>query len=399
MKYRLMATAAAMAMAVCGTETLAQDSDGISAKPMIAARLRYENVDQDNPLGEANAATLRIRAGGEIKVEGLSILGEVEGTIPFGEHYNNTLPKDGVEPYSVVADPESFEINRIQVAYMKDGTGATIGRQRIIHDDARFVGNVGWRQNEQTFDAIRGQARLGPVSLDAAYAKSQRTIFGSESPNEHFDGDFILLNGGAKIGPAEVKAFYYVYDYDDRIAFSSETVGVLVKAGFDLGSAKFNLQASYASQGDYGLQPVDYRADYFRGELGGVLAGFNLKAGYELLGSDDGAAGFQTPLATLHAFNGWADMFLTTPAGGLQDLYFGAGYQIADVPAIGALNLQAVYHEFDSDVGAVDYGNEWNVSAGFKIGPIAFLAKYASYDATLFGVDTDKLWLQAETSF
>ena len=36
----------------------------------------------------------------------------------------------------------------------------------------------------------------------------------------------------------------------------------------------------------------------------------------------------QTPLATLHAFNGWADMFLTTPANGLQDLYFRASYTL-----------------------------------------------------------------------
>ncbi len=47
-----------------------------------------------------------------------------------------------------------------------------------------------------------------------------------------------------------------------------------------------------------------------------------LGVGYELLGSDDGVAAFQTPLATLHKFNGFADQFLVTPAGGLQDIYF-----------------------------------------------------------------------------
>ena len=391
--------AASASLAVLGLAAPAMADEGISAKPMINARLRYENVSQANALGDADAITLRIRAGGELKVEGFSLLGEVEGNIPFTDSYNNTLPKDGAEPYSVVADPESFEINRIQLSYMKDGTGATVGRQRIIHDSARFVGNVGWRQNEQTFDAIRAQGKFGPVTLDAAYAINQRTIFGSESPNKEFEGDFILLNGGAKLGPAEIKAFYYALDYDTRIAFSSETIGVLAKADVDIGIAKVNALASYATQGEYGLNPAAYQADYYNVELGGTVAGFSLKAGYEVLGSDGGVAAFQTPLATLHAFNGWADVFLTTPAAGLTDLYFGAGYNLKAIPGIPGLNLQVIYHRFDSDAGSISYGSEWNASAGFKLGPVSFLAKYAAYNADLFGVDTDKFWLQAETSF
>jgi hypothetical protein len=35
-----------------------------------------------------------------------------------------------------------------------DGYGFKLGRQKIIFDNARFVGDVGWRQNDQTFDAI-----------------------------------------------------------------------------------------------------------------------------------------------------------------------------------------------------------------------------------------------------
>ena len=34
-------------------------------------------------------------------------------------------------------------------------TPLKVGRQRIILDNARFVGNVGFRQLEQTFDAAR----------------------------------------------------------------------------------------------------------------------------------------------------------------------------------------------------------------------------------------------------
>lgn len=59
----------------------------------------------------------------------------------------------------------------------------------------------------------------------------------------------------------------------------------------------------------------------------------------------------------------------------------------------------ATYHRFDSDYGSVRYGDEWDVSAGFKLGKLALLAKYADYRAKGFGTDTRKVWLQAETGF
>ncbi len=58
--------------------------------------------------------------------------------------------------YPVVADEEAYEINRFQFTNTSlPGTTLTLGRQRILLDDQRFIGNSGWRQNEQTFDAFR----------------------------------------------------------------------------------------------------------------------------------------------------------------------------------------------------------------------------------------------------
>jgi len=373
--------------------------EGITLDPILAARLRYERAEQDNiPLG-AEALTLRARVGAEIKVSGFSFLAEAEGTAALSDRYNDTLPLNGIEPYPVVADPENFELNRLQVSYMRDGTGLTVGRQRINLDNQRFVGAVGWRQNEQTFDAVRGQAKLGPVALDATYSISQRTIFGVDSPNEHFDGDLVLLGAGVKLAPVEAKAFAYLIDYDTRLAFSSQTYGVLVTAGFDIpGLGKLSALASYARQSDYRANPVGYDADYWNAQLGLAAFGFTLTAGYEELGSDGGVAAFQTPLATLHAFNGWADLFLTTPANGLRDHYAGIGRTFA-VPFLPGLRADLTYHEFDGDFGGLDYGSEWNASLGFRLGPVALLAKYANYDASGFAADTEKFWLQADVGF
>ena len=49
-------------------------------------------------------------------------------------------------------------------------------------------------------------------------------------------------------------------------------------------------------------------------QLGYNLGAVTVKVQQEVL-----EAGFNTPLATLHAFNGWADRFLTTPVKGLAD--------------------------------------------------------------------------------
>jgi hypothetical protein len=365
----------------------------------LNARLRFEDVDQDGLPQDAEALTLRGRIGAEVRLGGFSVLGEAEGTLALVDDYNDTLPVNGTEPFPIVADPENFELNRFQVSYIQDGTGVTVGRQRIILDNARFVGNVGWRQNEQTFDAVRGQAKLGPVGIDATYSSSQRTVFGADSPNEHFDGDLVLLNAGVDLPSIDAKAFAYLIDYDTRVAFSSQTYGVLVSAEIEIPAVgKANALASYARQSDYGANPVSFEADYIHGQLSLGLFGFTLTAGYEELGSDGGVAAFQTPLATLHAFNGWADLFLTTPVSGLRDYYATVGRAIG-VPSLPGLRAEVTYHEFDSDFGGIEYGSEWDASLGFKVGPVGLLAKYANYDAESFAIDSEKFWLQAEINF
>jgi hypothetical protein len=403
---RLALLGTALSAALTAAPAAAQDvlpaiplGGAVSLDPIVAARLRYEGVDQANLPSRADALTLRMRAGAELKVQGFFVLAEAEGTLALADDYNDTLPGNGAEPFPTVADPENLELNRLQLGYMKDGTGVTLGRQRIQLDNQRFVGNSGWRQNEQTYDAVRGQGKFGPFVVDAAYSVSQRTVFGVDSPNQHFDGDFVLLNGGVDLPVVDAKAFAYLLDYDTRLAFSSQTYGLLATASVDIPAiGKLNAQASYAVQSDYGANPIGYAADYLNLQAGVGAFGLVLTAGYEELGSDHGAAAFQTPLASLHAFNGWADMFLTTPATGLRDYYATAGTSFG-VPFLPGFKADLTYHQFDSDFGGIDYGSEWDVSLGFKLGPVSLLAKYANYDASGFSVDAEKFWLQGEVNF
>jgi len=371
---------------------------GLTFDLQAAARVRYETVDQATAAANAEALTARLRLGGELKYQIFSLLIEGEGTAALVDDYNDTLAFNGAEPFPIVADPDNLELNRAQISVIRDGTGVTIGRQRINLDNQRFVGAVGWRQNEQTFDAVRGQAKLGKIKLDATWAISQRTIFGNDSPNEHFDGDLVLLNAAYDGARVDASVFSYLLDYDTRAAFSTNTVGVLVQGNLPLGAVTLTGTASYAAQSDTGANPGDYSVDYLMLEAGAATRGFSVGAGYELLGSDGGTAAFQTPLATMHAFNGWADLFLTTPNAGLEDYYFKAGYAPPSPPVPG-LALAIAWHDYGADFGGSDYGSEWNASLGARLGPVAVMVKYADYQADGFGADKQIVWLQAEYSF
>ncbi|MGE0773978.1 MAG: alginate export family protein [Sphingomonadaceae bacterium] len=387
--------------ALASTSALAESfplGGGIALTPSLDARVRFETVDQDNAVADAEALTVRLRPGISLGSGGFSLLVEGEGTFGIVNHYNDTNAANGVEPYSVVADPESIELNRAQLQYKSKAVTLTAGRQRINIDDQRFVGSVGWRQNEQTFDAVSGEGVLGPVLLSGTYAWSQRTIFGNDAgPRHAFSGDYIFLGAGAGVGPLKMKGFAYLLDFDAKepIALTStQTYGVRATTGFKIGEKiSLDLAASYARQSDYKANPFSYSADYLAAEVGVGFSGFTLTGGYEKLGADNGRA-FQTPMATMHKFNGWADLFLTTPNAGLEDIYGGVSVKLPEVKALPGLTAALIYHDFGSDVGGADYGSEWDAQIGFKLFGTGILLKYADYDADTFGVDTRKIWVQ-----
>ncbi len=400
-----LVTAAAASLAVASPALAApaqtDAADRVEIKPILDARLRYEKVDQGAL--DADALTFRLRAGAEARLGRFSILAEGEGTLAPVNDYNAfpfAIDDSQRRPgHAVISDPQNIELNRIQLQYRSKDASVTIGRQRINLDDQRWVGSVGWRQNEQTFDAVRGEVKLGPVAMDLAYAISQRTIFGEDSgPRSDIDGDFIFAGLGSKLGPLQGKLFTYLIDYDESFALanSSQTYGGFLSGTLPVGkSTKLTFRGSYARQSDYGDNPFDYAADYWSFEAATKLAGFNIAGGWEQLGSDNGRA-VQTPMATLHKFNGWADLFLTTPAAGLEDAYVSIGRTFDGPKPLAGLAANISFHQFDSAAGDVEYGTEWDASIGFRLGKLPLLLKYARYDASDFGTDTRKFWLQAE---
>jgi hypothetical protein len=394
--------------------------DGVTFDPMLDMRLRWEDVDATSK--SADAVTLRTRAGFEIKDVSthLGFLAEAVGTIALDKDYNAfpyAVPNNNqYRPLlATIADPQTVGLNRVQIQYATKALTLTVGRQRINLDDQRFVGSVGWRQDEQVFDAARAQVHRGAFDLDATYAIQQHSIYGAYgNPRDYYSGKFIFVNGGVKDGPITLKGFAYLLDYD-RTGFinlpttrgqldSSQTYGMRFATLLPLAkTVSLGLTGSYARQSNYGNNTRGYGVNYFLGDAALTVHNQTANVGYELMGADAHAAGgtwsMQTPMATLHKFDGWADIFLTTPANGLGDTYVGFSGKFPKVKALPGLNYAASYHWFGSDVGHVKFGNEFDAQLGVKTGRVAWLVKYASYVAKGFGTDTKKFWLEADFGF
>lgn len=369
-------------------------------KPIFNARLRYEGVDQDGIDETADALTYRFRAGFETGAfADTKLLMEFDHVEDIVDDFNSTI--NGKTEFPVVADPNVTELNRLQLTNTSlPDTKVTLGRQRIILDDSRFVGNVGWRQNEQTFDGLRVQnTSLGELALDVSYVEQVNRIFGDDSPIGQWEGESYIINASHPTPIGKVTGFAYLLDIDNGGGqFSSQTIGGRLNGSTEVGPGKLSYVASYAQQQDYGSSQFDYSADYILAEGTYAVNGFSGGVGYEVLGGDD-ERGFQTPLATLHKFQGWADKFLSTPNAGIEDLYVKAGYSPGDVGPFKGTRFLAVYHDFSAETGGGDYGSEVNLLATAKWEKLSFTLKYADYNADEFATDTQKLWFQIDFGF
>lgn len=380
-----------------------------NGKPSLNMRARIEIADMDlagpAKLRQSEAYTLRTRLGyGTKSWHGGMLFAEAENTtaIATRQYFKVVEGKTG---QTTIADPTNTEVNQ---AYLKiqreDLIDYTIigGRQRIKLDDDRFVGNVGWRQNEQTYDAILGASSLGVEDLKVTYAylRHVRNIFGGQDPKPDWKTNTHIINASyAGLEMVKLTGFIYLLDVRTDPANSSASYGFRATGATEIADKlKLGYEASYAFQSDHADNPVDYKAHYAWTQLKVTQSDLgSVGLGYELLGSDDGVARFVTPLATAHKFNGWADVFLDNGgAAGLQDLF------ISVAPKLPCkLSGSLVYHRFWSDEGDIHLGDEWDLIVKRPVNEhLSVLLKSAYFDSSdASRNDIWRLWLQADLKF
>ena len=180
-------------------------------------RLRAEAVDDAALARDSNATTLRTRvawssparAGWQAAIE----LDDVRAL--DRDAYFSTV--DGPPDRPVIADPVGTNLNRAVLEYKRRDFDLALGRQRLTLDDQRFVGNVGWRQNEQTYDGAA--LRWRPL------AKTELTLAWIGNVNRIYVGQvlYIPCSGSTTSGsvgyiiltytPSPTSAVIYNYNY------------------------------------------------------------------------------------------------------------------------------------------------------------------------------------------
>ena len=374
-------------------------------KVSVNTRLRYEHVDQAGT-ADAEALTARLRLGYTTQLhQGFQAMIEGEAAIPLiKDYYDGT--GTNASNYAVVGDPEVYQVNQAWLAYTSGKTKGSLGRQKIIFDNARFVGDVGWRQNDQTFDAFVLQDKtLAKTTLTYAYLDRVNRIFDGTGAQPNWDSKSHLFNASSVGLPlGTLTAYAYLMEFDTKSLparagvrnQSNQTFGLSLAGGRPLSkNVKTSYRFEYARQSDFGESTLNYSTNYYLAELGGGYRTHSLALGYEALGSDNNT-GFRTPLATLHAFNGWADVFLATPAAGLTDTYVKAGTVLP-----GKINLTAFYHVFGTDTGPSQLGREADLVMSYPLNKrVSLTAKGAKFwsDQAGFG-DRTKVWFQADIAF
>ncbi|TRX56574.1 alginate export family protein [Thalassomonas sp. M1454] len=389
--------ALASSLPFMSTTAIAADAAANTSKAFVDFRLRFESVEQDNALKDAEALTLRTLLHYQTKdFSGFSAVVEFEDSRDVNdvEDYNDA---NGTNPeYSVIADPNTTELDQGFVQYKANGITAKVGRQVITFDGHRFVGHVGWRQDKQTFDGATFNYSADKLSASYAYINKRNRIFAESKDIESKDH---LINASYNLGFGKVTGYGYLLEVDQDTDNALDTFGVSFAGKGQLFSKDVNYRLEYATQTSE-TGTTEFDADYINVEGGIALGKFNLKLGLEALGSDDGQYGFSTPLATLHKFNGWSDQFLGTPSVGLNDIYVSASTKL-----LGGSVLVA-YHDFtanDDGYGIDDLGSELNVQYAAKFatyfnGGIKFSA-YSAGDDAAGKVDTDKVWLWVGARF
>lgn len=391
--------------------------DNVKLKGEI--RTRYERVDTDTG-AEANALTNRLVLGAGADLLGtqwLSAYAELTNVSTLNNNYNDTYASNGVEANQVVADPSQTRVTQSYLDFKYGKTAFRAGRQMMNLDNQRFIGAVGWRQMPQTYDAYTiTDSTVEGLNIFASYITSINRIFHEEDTKGKLDTRTLALNVSYQVMP-ELKVTGYSYMIGEGTTGASDTYGLSLTGKVPVSDGvSFKYRAEYAIQDDPSMENsglasnsnVQVDAEYFKLEAGIAANGILGNIAYESLSGQDtsGKTAFSTPLATLHAQNGWADKFLSTPTGGLIDTSVMLGYKSKKLGL-----FKVVYHDYKSEVGSVNYGTEINavyktkVPAVKNLGLLLKVADYRGGDSVTQGndasraADVTKFWAMLSYKF
>ncbi|MCD6525861.1 MAG: alginate export family protein [Desulfuromonas sp.] len=348
-----------------------------SGTPDVDVLASYEYKNRDDATSPGKQFSLRTRIGYRT--------GTFFDTELYAQFHNLTNVMEqfrhqdgGDADRDLIADPDG---NRLYKAFLDykgiPDTLIRVGRQEVILDDARLLGNIGWRLNGQSFDAVSvTNTSIKYLKIYAAYANQVNTIFLTHVDLDHF----YLFN--AKYAPLKNHSIsVYTYLLDTESSADSARDSATYGFRFVGNPAPCNYTIDYSHQSDF-ADGENHDADMFNAVVAMQISKVNLGAGYSYISGQNGDdRPFDTLFSTAHKFNGFADLFLATNGGGLtgglQDYYFNATTKAFGVKIV------AVYHYFDTvedDGFDGSYGDEIDLVLIKSINKnLKLLVKYANF--------------------
>lgn len=447
-----------------------------SGKSMSSLRMRYEDVSQDglqpgvlpnghpNPtagqgLKQADALTVRSLIGWQTApYQNWSFAAQLINVSKLDDHFNDStnaalINSFSNQPdriaYAKAIDPDYTGVNQLFADWTGlNNTKLRAGRQQVILDNARFLGDVGFRQVMQVFDGVTlTNKSITNTELFWGHYEGVQQI----NTQYHSAGALDAFNLRYHLSPTESLIGYAYLDGFKDLGmgsgfFGNGSTAAAVAAGkggsTNLGANQANkiiglrldgmhpmysdqrllYTAEYAKQTAYNGGDGRIDAYYYKVGAGWGIGNFTIRLDQEMLSSNHGKYAFQTPLGTNHLFQGWVDKFLITPLEGMKDSFVSTSYRFSDFVFL------LDYHVFDADknfytVGSASqangnrYGTEWDAAVTWTITKqwmtkfeygqfregdhyalIANVPNTTSGNAGRFR-NTDKLWLTAMYSF
>jgi hypothetical protein len=385
----LSATVTALCAGTPETVVTPPPSQGDWITPLIDIRTRYEFADVDG-LDVSHAWTFRERLGLKTTAwNGFSALVEGEFSQAAVDDYNGGAP--GADPFdpanSPILDPETNELNQAYLQYEGFDTTARVGRQKVVYDNAAFIGDVGWRQNQQTYDAISlANKSIDGLTLNYAYLNQVNRIFGSDADAplslpttnvQDIAASAHLFNASyAGIEGLTLGGYAYIMNFEDVGAWDNNTFGMSAKGDL-LG---LTLYGELAWQDKAGVLGND-DAMYAHASATKNLKTDSFDLGSLTLGVEHLDAGFKTPLATVHAFNGFADVTdaarISGAHNGLTDVYVSHA-----IPIFFGIKWMNVLHAMGDNELTGGYGWEYDSVLTKKFDDhFTAIAKFAYFDS------------------
>lgn len=381
-------------------------------QPTMNFKFRYEHVNQEGTVDSAEAFTLRSLIGWKTKpFHYLSVTAEVYGLSPFNDDYNNLKKADPINSrrqYSVIADPEDYDFHQLYLEWTGiPDSSIKLGRQAMVLDNWRYVGDVRFRQNWQVYNGLSFVNKSLSNTEVALAHYEQVKLINTKIENANIE----LANVKYSFTPStSLVGYAYLIDWQSRTlkANSNQTFGLRLDGSQKLDNhSKVLYSAEYAKQGDYkdGSKLIDNY--YYRIGAGASYGEWFLRVDQEKLSGNADNKAFQTPLGTNHLFQGWTDMFLVTPNQGVEDTIVIFGGKVMDA------TIKAEYHFINSDrnFAKVDgskgnkYGKEFDLGVYYKFTKqISGSVEYANfkegdeYNGTRKR-DTEKFWVTAVYAF